>query len=60
MGNNVTLSHMHKELLTIKRDVELIKNVLAEEGKLTEAAKKKLANARNTSTSLYIKLEELD
>lgn len=60
MGDNITLSHMHKELLTIKRDVELIKNVLAEEGKLTEAAKKKLANARNTPASLYVKLEESD
>jgi len=51
---------MHKELLTIKRDVELIKNVLAEEGKLTEVTKKKLARARSTPDSLYVKLEELD
>lgn len=57
---NVNLEHVHREVVMIKRDVELIKNILSEEGKLTDEAKKKLAKARATPVSKYIKLEELD
>ncbi len=39
---NVNLEHVHREVVMIKQDVELIKNILSEEGKLTEEAKKKL------------------
>lgn len=56
----VNLVHIHKEVVTIKRDVELIKNILYEEGVLTEEAKKRLAEARATSRSRYVKLAELD
>lgn len=57
---NVSIEHIHKEVVSIKRDVELIKNILSEEGKLTPAAKKKLAKARATPMSKYVGLEELD
>ena len=57
---NVNINHLHKELLYIKKDVELIKNILAEEGKLTEETKLRLAKARATSISEYKRLEELD
>jgi hypothetical protein len=56
---NVNLQHVHREVLIIKRDLELIKNILAEEGQLTEEAKKKLAKARATHDSEYASLEEL-
>ena len=57
---NVNLQHIHQEVLMIKQDVELIKNILSEEGKLSEEAKQKLAKARLTPLSEYTKLDELD
>lgn len=57
---NVNIQHIHQEVLMIRQDLELIKNILYEEGKLTEEAKEKLARARATSLSEYKKLEELD
>lgn len=56
----ITLQHVHKEVVQIQHDLELIKNILSEEGKLTEEAKKKLAKARATPDSEYMRLEELD
>ncbi len=58
--SNVNINHLHKEIVAIKQDVELIKNILYEEGELTEEAKKRLAKARATPRSAYSKLEELD
>ena len=57
---HVNMEHIHKEVLSIKQDVELIKNILYEEGQLSEEAKKRLAGARATSISKYKKLEEMD
>ncbi len=51
------LEHMHEDLESVKRDLELIKNILVEEGDLTEDAKKKLGQARKTPISAYKKLE---
>ena len=54
-----TLDHLHKELLRVKTDVELIKNILVEEGELSDWAKKQLKIARETPESEYVDLEDV-
>jgi hypothetical protein len=56
----VSINHIHKEVLMIKQDLELIKNILSEEGKLSDYAKEKLLKARKTLNSEYLNLDELD
>lgn len=58
--SQVDLKHIQQEIRSIKNDVVLIKNILAEEGELTEKARKRLIEARKTKDEDYIKLEELD
>ena len=50
---------LQKDMEKIKRDVELIKNILMSEGELTDWAKKELKNARNEPESRYISHENL-
>lgn len=47
------------DIAQIKRDVELLKNVLLSEGELSDWAKKTLAEARKESEDSYVSLEEL-
>ena len=54
-----TLEHLHKELMSVKTDINLIKNILAEKGQLTEWAKKQLKEARKTPEKKYIHLEDV-
>lgn len=53
------LQHMHQDLEELKRDVALIKNILVEEGKLTDYARELLEEARNTPKSQFISHDEL-
>ena len=55
-----TLEHLHKDLVTVKNDIQLIKNILAEEGELTVWAKKELEKARQTPENEYVKLDDPD
>ncbi|MBI4017811.1 MAG: hypothetical protein HY366_02605 [Candidatus Aenigmarchaeota archaeon] len=50
------LAHMHKDLEELKRDVSLIKHILSQEGAFTKEAKKRLADARKTQDSEYVRL----
>ncbi len=50
---------IEKELQELKQDIAVIKHILSEEGKLSEFAKKALAEARQTPDSEYISHEEL-
>ena len=50
---------IHEDLLNLRRDVELIKNILMSEGELTPWAKKQLAKARVQSDDSYTDLETL-
>ncbi len=47
---------MHQDLEVLKKDIELIKHILIEEGELTEEVKKQLQEARKTPTSKYVRL----
>jgi hypothetical protein len=49
----------NKDIEQIKRDIDLIKNILMSEGELTGWAKKQLAKARKESEDTYTSLEEL-
>ncbi len=49
--------HLHKDILSLKRDVALIKYMLMSEAKLTAWAENELAKARVESESKYIDLK---
>ncbi len=50
---------LHRDMEKIRRDVELIKNILMSEGELTSWAKNALREARKEKESKYIDLEDL-
>ena len=57
--SDVTINHIHSDLEELKQDLAVIKHILSEEGKLTEYAKKQLAEARATPDSEYVSHQEL-
>ena len=50
----MSMEQLHKDITTMKDDVVLIKNILIEEGELTEETKKELQEARATPIEEYI------
>lgn len=54
---DLEVSHMHRDMEELKKDIAVIKHVLTQEGELTEEAEKKLEEARDTADSEYIELE---
>ena len=50
---------LHRDMERIRRDVELIKNILMSEGELTSWAKDALREARGEKESKYTDLENL-
>lgn len=57
--NSKTTNVKTEDLAQLKRDVELIKNVLLSEGELTDWAKSELADARNIPESECISHEDV-
>ena len=55
----INVNHLHRNILSLKRDIALIKYMLMSEGKLTEWAERELAKARNEPESSYTDLEDL-
>ncbi len=51
---------LRKDMTQIKRDLELIKNVLFSEGEFTDWAKKELDVARKTPEDEYISMDEIE
>lgn len=49
----------NNDIKQIKRDIEIIKNILMSEGGLTPWAKKQLDKSRKESEDTYTSLEEL-
>jgi len=52
-----TIETVHNDLLELKEDIQLIKNILAEDFELSDYAKNALKEARKTPESEYINLE---
>ncbi|HLC31997.1 MAG TPA: hypothetical protein VJK51_05000 [Candidatus Nanoarchaeia archaeon] len=50
---------MSKNLLRMRRDIELIKNILMSEGELSDYAREELAKARKENKEDYVDLDEL-
>lgn len=50
---------INQNLIKLRRDIELIKNILMAEGKLSEYAKRELAKARAEKEEDYSDLDEL-
>lgn len=55
----ITIEHLHKDMVYLKRDIELIKHILEEDYELSGKVKKALARARETPESEYVDLDEL-
>ncbi len=53
------VAHLRKDIVAIKNDVELIKNILVYEGTLTDGAKRRLKEARNTPEEEYVSLDAI-
>jgi len=56
---NADIQCIHKELMELKREVSLIKNILISEGELTPWAKKELTVARKEKASSCVRLSAL-
>ena len=50
---------LHRDMEKMRRDLELIKNILMSEGELTDWAKNSLKEARKEKESEYTDLEDL-
>ena len=55
----INAKHLHNDILSLKRDIALIKYMLMSEGKLTDWTKKELAKARQEPESSYTDLKDL-
>ena len=53
------LKHMHEDIEEIKKNLDLIKNILAENYEFSENTKKQLSIADETPISEYIDHEEV-
>ena len=53
------LKHMHEDIEEIKKNLDLIKNILAENYELSESTKRQLSIADETPISEYIDHEEV-
>ena len=56
---DATIEHLRKDIISLKRDVALIKHILEENYELSKEALEALSKARETSESDYIDLDEL-
>ena len=54
------LKEMNENLIKLREDVELIKNILMSEGELSDWAKEELQEARKRTEKDYVSLEEED
>lgn len=49
MAESVDIEHVHEDLLELRQELQLIKNILAEDYELSEEAKESVEEARNVS-----------
>ena len=56
----VTLKTIHKDLRTIRQDIQFIKHALAEDFELNKEAKKELEEARKTAKTEYVSQQEME
>ncbi|MBI1936039.1 hypothetical protein HYS31_06375 [Candidatus Woesearchaeota archaeon] len=55
----VTLEQINRNLIDLKKDVAELKEYMREDYELTDDVQKEIEEAKNTSRSEFIKLEEL-
>ncbi len=55
----VTINTLYADVVNLRRELEIIKRVLLNEGKLTLWAKKTLKEAREEKEEKYVSLENL-
>ena len=54
------IEKIHKDLISLKKDVAFIRHILRENYELSSHAKKELKKARKTPKSKYVDMNELD
>ncbi len=54
------IEQLHKDLVSLRKELALIRHILREDYELSASAKKRLKSARKTPKSKYIDLKELD
>lgn len=59
MAEKVSVQHLHKDILKLQQDINVIKHILSEEGKLTDWAKQQLEKARAEPDSSYTELDDV-
>ena len=55
----IIINPIHKNLIRLQRQIELLNRILLNEGKLTLWAKKELAKARSEKEKSYTSLNDL-
>jgi len=55
----VDVEHLHEDILKLEKEMNVIKHILSEEGKLTEWAKKELETARVEPEASYTNLDDV-
>ena len=53
---STSIEKLHKEIMNLRKDVNYIKSLISEDFELSNHAKKKLKEARETPESEYIEL----
>ena len=56
---DITVDEMHRDILKLQRQIDLLSKILLNEGKLTVWAKKELAKAKSEKENSYTSLNDL-
>ena len=56
---DVTIEHLHEDIVRLRREVELIRHILEEDYELDEKTRRELEEVRKTPESEYVDLDEL-
>ena len=59
MASSAKSTNIREDILKLKQDLNVIKHILSEEGKLTPWAKRELAKARAEPISSYVDLDDI-
>ena len=56
---DITVDEMHRDILKLQRQIDLLSKILLNEGKLTVWAKKELVKAKSEKENSYTSLNDL-
>ncbi|MBI4140173.1 hypothetical protein HY483_04435 [Candidatus Woesearchaeota archaeon] len=56
---DIDIAHLHNDIVQLKNDVQIIKHILSEEGKLTDWAKNELKKTREIPEEEYVNIDDI-